>query len=216
MRCRTLRGGPDRVTHEIPCNFPDGQRFVSPPMSLLASFMNLAGPDLIVILLIILVLFGAKKLPELARGMGAPPSKRFRRPKDNSATSLTPRPRRIRSTPSRTSVSRPPPFLGSRTCRLLQRPPRSGPMTRRACPAIEPTKSSPAAIDFARRCDTVATRAWPHHLGVIATFTHVRLRPSYPDQRDAGEENLMLQTTADQIGDDLPLFGPGWLGTRFH
>src|SRR5262245_29814117 len=39
-------------------------------MSLLASFMNLAGPDLIVILLIILVLFGAKMLPELARGMG--------------------------------------------------------------------------------------------------------------------------------------------------
>ncbi len=32
--------------------------------------MNLAGPDLIVILLIILVLFGAKKLPDLARGMG--------------------------------------------------------------------------------------------------------------------------------------------------
>jgi sec-independent protein translocase protein TatA len=39
-------------------------------MNFLASFMNLAGPDLIVILLIILVLFGAKKLPELARGMG--------------------------------------------------------------------------------------------------------------------------------------------------
>jgi|SRR5579884_606260 sec-independent protein translocase protein TatA len=39
-------------------------------MNILASFMNLAGPDLIVILLIILVLFGAKKLPELARGMG--------------------------------------------------------------------------------------------------------------------------------------------------
>ena len=39
-------------------------------MSLIASFMNLAGPDLIVILLIILVLFGAKKLPELARGIG--------------------------------------------------------------------------------------------------------------------------------------------------
>ena len=33
-------------------------------MSLLASIMNLGGPDLIVILLIILVLFGAKKLPE--------------------------------------------------------------------------------------------------------------------------------------------------------
>ena len=35
-------------------------------MTLIASFMNLAGPDLIIILLIILVLFGAKKLPELA------------------------------------------------------------------------------------------------------------------------------------------------------
>ncbi|MEP6699194.1 MAG: twin-arginine translocase TatA/TatE family subunit, partial [Verrucomicrobiota bacterium] len=39
-------------------------------MITLASLMNLAGPDLIVILLIILVLFGAKKLPDLARGMG--------------------------------------------------------------------------------------------------------------------------------------------------
>lgn len=39
-------------------------------MIFIASIMNLAGPDLIVILLIILVLFGAKKLPELARGMG--------------------------------------------------------------------------------------------------------------------------------------------------
>jgi sec-independent protein translocase protein TatA len=36
----------------------------------IASLFNLAGPDLIVILLIVLLLFGAKKLPELARGMG--------------------------------------------------------------------------------------------------------------------------------------------------
>lgn len=35
-----------------------------------ASLFNLAGPDLIIILLIVLLLFGAKKLPELARGMG--------------------------------------------------------------------------------------------------------------------------------------------------
>ena len=40
-------------------------------MNFVASIMNLGGPDLIVILLIILVLFGAKKLPELARGMGS-------------------------------------------------------------------------------------------------------------------------------------------------
>ena len=36
----------------------------------IASILNLAGPDMIVILLIVLLLFGSKKLPELARGMG--------------------------------------------------------------------------------------------------------------------------------------------------
>src|SRR5476651_328834 len=36
----------------------------------IASLFNLAGPDLFVILIIVLLLFGAKKLPELARGMG--------------------------------------------------------------------------------------------------------------------------------------------------
>jgi sec-independent protein translocase protein TatA len=50
-------------------------------MNFLASFMNLAGPDLIVILLIVLVLFGAKKLPELAKGMGQA-VKEFQRAKD--------------------------------------------------------------------------------------------------------------------------------------
>jgi sec-independent protein translocase protein TatA len=36
----------------------------------IASLLNLGGPDLIIILFIVLILFGAKKLPELARGMG--------------------------------------------------------------------------------------------------------------------------------------------------
>jgi TatA/E family protein of Tat protein translocase len=36
----------------------------------IASILNFAGPDMIVILLIVFLLFGAKKLPELARGMG--------------------------------------------------------------------------------------------------------------------------------------------------
>ena len=36
----------------------------------IASILNLVGPDMVVVLLIILLLFGAKKLPELARGMG--------------------------------------------------------------------------------------------------------------------------------------------------
>ena len=56
-------------------------------MNLLASFMNLAGPDLIVILLIILVLFGAKKLPELARGMGQA-VKEFQKAKDDFSDEL--------------------------------------------------------------------------------------------------------------------------------
>ena len=36
----------------------------------IAFLPNLAGPDGILILLIVLLLFGAKKLPELAKGMG--------------------------------------------------------------------------------------------------------------------------------------------------
>jgi sec-independent protein translocase protein TatA len=36
----------------------------------IASIMNFMGPDMMVILLIVLLMFGAKKLPELARGMG--------------------------------------------------------------------------------------------------------------------------------------------------
>jgi sec-independent protein translocase protein TatA len=39
-------------------------------MTTIASLLNLGGPDLIIIMGIVLLLFGAKKLPELARGMG--------------------------------------------------------------------------------------------------------------------------------------------------
>jgi len=70
-----------------PCNFrgqPDVEVHI---MSLLASFMNLAGPDLIVILLIILVLFGAKKLPELAKGMGQA-VREFQKAKDEFSDEL--------------------------------------------------------------------------------------------------------------------------------
>ena len=49
--------------------------------------MNLAGPDLIIILLIVLVLFGAKKLPELARGMGQA-VKEFQKAKDEFSDEL--------------------------------------------------------------------------------------------------------------------------------
>jgi len=56
-------------------------------MNILASFMNLGGPDLLVILLIILVLFGAKKLPELARGLGQA-IKEFQKAKDEFTDEL--------------------------------------------------------------------------------------------------------------------------------
>ena len=36
----------------------------------IASLFNLAGPDLLIVLFIVTLLFGAKKLPELASGMG--------------------------------------------------------------------------------------------------------------------------------------------------
>jgi sec-independent protein translocase protein TatA len=40
-------------------------------MNVLAlGFGNFGGPDVLVILLIVLILFGAKKLPDLARGLG--------------------------------------------------------------------------------------------------------------------------------------------------
>jgi sec-independent protein translocase protein TatA len=49
--------------------------------------MNIGGQELILILLIILVLFGAKKLPQLARGMGQA-IKEFQKAKDEFSDEL--------------------------------------------------------------------------------------------------------------------------------
>lgn len=56
-------------------------------MSFLALLSNFGGPDLIIILLIILVLFGAKKLPELAKGMGQA-MREFQKAKDDFGDEL--------------------------------------------------------------------------------------------------------------------------------
>jgi sec-independent protein translocase protein TatA len=57
-------------------------------MNITASLFNLAGPDLLIILLIVLLLFGAKKLPELARGMGQA-VREFNKAKDEFERELT-------------------------------------------------------------------------------------------------------------------------------
>jgi sec-independent protein translocase protein TatA len=49
-------------------NLPFNETMLMTPT--IASILNFAGPDMMVILLIVLLLFGSKKLPELARGMG--------------------------------------------------------------------------------------------------------------------------------------------------
>jgi sec-independent protein translocase protein TatA len=75
-------------------------------MTLLASLMNLAGPDLIIILLIVLVLFGAKRLPDLARGMGQA-MKEFQKAKDDLHSELRePGPMRLRGEEEKADAGR--------------------------------------------------------------------------------------------------------------
>ena len=77
-------------------------------MSVLGSFMNLGGPDLIWILLLVLLLFGAKKLPELARGMGQA-IREFQKAKDEFTDELHKAgPNEVKATPSSQSVPQNP------------------------------------------------------------------------------------------------------------
>lgn len=54
----------------------------------IAALPNLFGPDGLVLFLIILLLFGAKKLPELARGLGQA-VREFSRAKDDFHSEIT-------------------------------------------------------------------------------------------------------------------------------
>jgi sec-independent protein translocase protein TatA len=58
------------------------------PIVTLAAFGNLFGPDTLVIFLIILVFFGAKKLPELARSLGQA-MREFTKAKDDFEREIT-------------------------------------------------------------------------------------------------------------------------------
>ena len=74
---------------------------------------NLGGPDLFIILLILLVLFGAKKLPDLARSLGQSMHE-FRKARQdidwglNNAGAELPQPRPSRSTQQVAVVPRDP------------------------------------------------------------------------------------------------------------
>jgi len=54
----------------------------------IANILNFAGPDMIVLLVIILVLLGAKKMSALARGM-RPVAKEFGAARDETARELS-------------------------------------------------------------------------------------------------------------------------------
>ena len=56
-------------------------------MTTLALLNSLAGPDLIIIFLIVLIMFGAKKLPELAKGLGQA-VREFGKAKDDMSNEL--------------------------------------------------------------------------------------------------------------------------------
>ena len=57
-------------------------------MNSIAFISNLAGGDMIIILVIVLLLFGAKRLPELARGLGQAMNE-FSKAKDDVQRQIT-------------------------------------------------------------------------------------------------------------------------------
>ena len=171
-------------------------------MILIASIMNLAGPDLIVILLIVLVLFGAKKLPELARGMGQA-VKEFQKAKDEFSDELH---KAERPTPRQHSRTRSKRSRLCRASRILRR-------LRATCDRIRIRPSRRAIKPIRSDSADPSTRLTCEQSDATMSASAFM---SEPDLRTRIKEmlvkNLMLQTTADQIGDDLPLFGPNGLG----
>ena len=51
---------------------------------MLAFIRNIGGPEILIILVVVLLLFGAKKLPDLARSIGAS-AKEFKKGVENGA-----------------------------------------------------------------------------------------------------------------------------------
>jgi len=125
-------------------------------MNIIASLFNLAGPDLIVILLVVLLFFGSKRLPELARGMGLA-VKEFNKAKDeiereltrttNTDVTVQPAPGQQPRQPAELPVAPPPvamnpvaPVAPPADARLFD----AGNAFQRPNPAVQPEETHPA------------------------------------------------------------------------
>jgi len=63
-------------------------------MDMPLAFLNLGGQEMIVLLILVLILFGAKKLPELARGLGQSMNE-FQKARDEFTKELKPLPKEV-------------------------------------------------------------------------------------------------------------------------
>jgi sec-independent protein translocase protein TatA len=107
-------------------------------MNILAfGFGNLGGPDLFIILLIVLVLFGAKKLPELARSLGQSMNE-FRKAREEFDKELHQAGQEIKNPPQNTQPYQP----GQAAQQLTQNQPAPVQTAQAPPPAQEPTQRS--------------------------------------------------------------------------
>lgn len=97
------------------------------------AFMNIGGQELILLLLIILVLFGSKKLPELARGMGQA-VKEFQKAKDEFTDEL--------HSAGKTDVAAKPASSTVPTTPRIENSPAGDVVQPRANPAVAPDATS--------------------------------------------------------------------------
>src|SRR6201987_710145 len=98
---------------------------------------NLGGPGLLIIFLIVLVLFGAKKLPELARSLGQSMNE-FRKAREEFDKELHQAGQEIKNPPQNTQPYQP----GQAAQQLTQNQPTPVQTAQAPPPAQEPTQRS--------------------------------------------------------------------------
>jgi sec-independent protein translocase protein TatA len=107
-------------------------------MNILAfGFGNLGGPDLFILLLIVLVLFGAKKLPELARSLGQSMNE-FRKAREEFDKELHQAGQEVKGPPQNTQPYQP----GQPVQQVPQNPPAPVQTAQAQPPEQQPTQHS--------------------------------------------------------------------------